>query len=110
MPNQAGINFTTQNPQGQYNGKNANNVYNGYRGLLMNPQSSPQDRARAHEMMAKFENTAQHVAGGYKGAINSDKVSDQAKAEAAWKLSNMPKWGQQQQKQGQGGPGAQEWK
>ncbi|GAA6037314.1 hypothetical protein JCM8097_008506 [Rhodosporidiobolus ruineniae] len=31
------------------------NVYQGYRGYLMNPQTSPQERVRAHDEMSRIE-------------------------------------------------------
>ncbi|GAA6037316.1 hypothetical protein JCM8097_008507 [Rhodosporidiobolus ruineniae] len=35
--------------------KNPSNVYNGYRGMLMNPQSSPYQRELAHRQMTRLE-------------------------------------------------------
>ncbi|GAA6017632.1 hypothetical protein JCM10207_001230 [Rhodosporidiobolus poonsookiae] len=35
--------------------KSSKNVYNGYRGMALNPQSTPKQRAHAHEQMARME-------------------------------------------------------
>ena len=88
MPNQEGIDFNNNT----YNGKNANNVYHGYKGLAKNPQSSASDAARGEAMTQRFQVAARNTANGYNGVIHNPQTSAGAKAQAADKLTNMPKW------------------
>ncbi|GAA5878994.1 hypothetical protein JCM16303_001261 [Sporobolomyces ruberrimus] len=89
MPNQAGINFN----DGTYQGKDANNIYHGYRGLSMNPQSSPENVAHGQQMTSSFESAAQNTSAGYNGVVHNPQTSDAAKYSAAEKMGNMPNWG-----------------
>ncbi|GAA6019803.1 hypothetical protein JCM11491_000275 [Sporobolomyces phaffii] len=82
-----------QGPHGMYHGKDANNVYQGYRGQLLNPHSTPEEKIHAHHMMAVFENAVKSQAQGYRGTIHDPHASLEAKAYAAEKLEGLPSWG-----------------
>ncbi|GAA5841329.1 hypothetical protein JCM3766R1_005030 [Sporobolomyces carnicolor] len=78
---------------GTYQGKDANNVYQGYKGLLLNPNSSAEDKKHAHHMMAVFENSRQRHAQALRGALLNPNASAEAKAHAGEKLNTLPNWG-----------------
>ncbi|GAA5956076.1 hypothetical protein JCM3765_005447 [Sporobolomyces pararoseus] len=87
----SGLNFSS-GPHGTYQGKDANDAYHGYRGTMMNPQTSSEGKAHAHSMMSHMENAAHSAQHGYQGTMQNPQASDQAKADASSKLGHVPKW------------------
>ncbi|GAA5967284.1 hypothetical protein JCM3765_005590 [Sporobolomyces pararoseus] len=83
-----------QGPHGTYQGKDANNVYQGYRGQLLNPHSTAEERTHAHHMMAEFENAIKSHAQGLRGTLYNPNVSEEARLHAAEKLERLPHWGE----------------
>ncbi|ORY83583.1 hypothetical protein BCR35DRAFT_352037 [Leucosporidium creatinivorum] len=88
MPNKAGIDFSS----GTYQGKNANNVYQGYNGVVHNPQTSAGAKAHASEMMSSFQDAARNTSAGYNGVVHNPQTSSEAKYNASNSLNNLPKW------------------
>ncbi|GAA5988357.1 hypothetical protein JCM5350_004412 [Sporobolomyces pararoseus] len=81
-------------PAGMYQGKDANNVYQGYRGQLLNPHSTSEERIHAHHMMAEFENVMKSHAQGLRGTLYNPSVSEEVRLLAAEKLERLPHWGE----------------
>ncbi|GAA5906556.1 uncharacterized protein JCM6883_004515 [Sporobolomyces salmoneus] len=87
----SGVHFGS-GPHGTYQGKDANDVYHGARGTIMNPQTSPESKAEAHSLMIQFEHAAHDAYHGYRGTEHNPQASEQAKAEASSRMGNLPKW------------------
>ncbi|GAA5913806.1 uncharacterized protein JCM6883_003999 [Sporobolomyces salmoneus] len=83
----------TEGPPGTYQGKDANSVYNGYKGEMLNPLATKEEKTHAHHMMTLFENALDAYASGLRGTINNPLASVEAKAAAGVKLTHLPEWG-----------------
>ncbi|GAA5881050.1 hypothetical protein JCM16303_004657 [Sporobolomyces ruberrimus] len=82
----------SQGPHATYHGKDLNSVYQRYRGQLLNPHSTSEEKAHAHHMMATLENEVKSQAQVYRGTIHNPHATAEAKAQAAINLEELPKW------------------
>ncbi|GAA5830343.1 hypothetical protein JCM5353_007601 [Sporobolomyces roseus] len=73
-------------------GKNANDVYHGNRGNVMNPQSSSGSKAGSQQVMNDFSKTSAALATGYNGTKQNPQASAAAQANASTRQGDLPKW------------------
>jgi len=85
MPNKAGIDFTNNT----YNGKNADNVYHGYRGLSMNPNVTQSDRNHGAAVRDSFQDASRNTYAGYNGVSLNPTAGSAAQRNAEYMMREM---------------------
>ncbi|GAA6037409.1 hypothetical protein JCM8097_008555 [Rhodosporidiobolus ruineniae] len=92
--NRAGIDFN-QHPPRLEDGKDANRVYQGNKGVINNPNESDEHKKTAQDEMHRFEEAERRTTEGYRGTMQNPNRPVQTKVDAATKLAELPHWSEE---------------